>query len=152
MFGNRYGQRRQEHLVHVRTGVFSERDPLGHQRWEGSCSTRDVGEPLDEQEREPEGRGSQAGDGDDANDLVLPLIAIQGGDDTQDRGEDNGHKDSDEGQLERDREGCGNHVGDLDSGEGGSEVTVDQAQEIVPEPLEKWIVEVVGDSVLLEGV
>ena len=63
-----------------------------------------------------------------------------------------GHEDSDEGQLESDREGVGHHVGDPDSGEGGAEVTVDQPQKVVPEPLEKRIVEVVDDSVLLEGV
>ena len=90
------------------------------ERRQGAGSGQQVqrgGEQQDEQHRQPERRRSDAGDGEDADDLVGPAVAIQGGHDAEDGAGDDGDDEAEEAELQRDGQ-CGGDATDTDWFEG----------------------------------
>src|SRR5690606_24760829 len=127
--GDRQRDRGQGDVAQIGGGVLEEPDPAGHQGGEDAPAAGDLAEPLDHQDREPERRGGESGDRQHADHLVDPAVAEQGGEHAEDRGEHDRDGETEEGQLQRDREGAGDHLGDGHVSAGGAEVAAQHPAE-----------------------
>src|SRR5699024_12299359 len=131
--------------------ILTERHPVGDQGGEYAPPAGHVGQPLDQQDRQPERGCCQGQDGDHADDLVGPAVPVQGGDHAQHGGDDGTDDQADDGDRQRDRQTPHHHVGHLLVACGGTQVAVgDEAPHEVDVPHQERVVEAVGFSVLLQ--
>ena len=84
-------------------------------------------EHEDEQDGQPERRRGEPRDGEEANDLVRPLVSVQGGYDAQQERHDRPYEQAEEGELHGHGQGLGHALGHgVAAGAVGAEVAVEQ--------------------------
>ena len=110
-------------------------------------------ERKNQQGREPEGRGADADDRKDADDLVGPAVAVERGENAEREGDENGDEQTEEGQLQGQGQGLGHQVRHAGrAGAVGAEVTVDHVPQVAAVLDEERVVETVLCPIRLEGL
>ena len=137
------------HACKPSAGILRER----RQGAGGRQQVQRGGEQQDEQHRQPERRCGDAGDGEDADDLVGPTVAIQGGNDAEDGAGDDGDDEAEEAELQRDGQRGGDASGHgLVRGTERAQIAMEEADHVVAVANDQRIVEAVLDAVGLQLV
>ena len=147
--GHAQGERGKRHAGEVAGRILGD---VGKR----ACSRQHVverhREQQDQQHGQPERRRGDAGDGEHADDLVGPLVAVHSGYHAEDGGEHDGDHQAEKRQLQSDRQCLGDLVADGRLVRTvGAQVSLEQAHHEVPVLHDPRIVQPVTFAVRVEG-